>query len=61
MISEWIMILAKLEWYIKDEFVKYNEKLLSDSRKQIVIEWEIVICCSINDKQTSNYCWIKGK
>jgi hypothetical protein len=57
MISEWIMILAKLEWYIKDEFVKYNEKLLSDSRKQIVIERKIVICCSINDKRTSN----KGK
>ncbi len=55
------MILAKLEWYIKDEFVKYNEKLLSDSRKQIVIEWEIVICSSINDKRTSNYWWIKGK
>jgi hypothetical protein len=57
MISQWIMILAKLEWYIKDEFVKYNEKLLSDSRKQIVIERKIVICCSINDKRTSN----KGK
>jgi hypothetical protein len=53
MISQWIMILAKLEWYIKDEFVKYNEKLLSDSRKQIVIEWEIVICCSIIDKRNS--------
>ena len=56
-----LWFLAKLEWYIKDEFVKYNEKLWSDIRKQIVIERKIVICCSIIDKRTCNHWWIKGK